>query len=849
MSSSRATDAEWNRFREYIRQSWRWLERTSRDLVAAARDPKLSPSSGRWPVYVSRKESLALLQAQLREEMAEEEFAQIELRTLPEDLAQLPEHGLLYLPHPYVVPGGRFNEMYGWDSYFITVGLLGEGEIERARNMVENFLYQIEHYGKILNANRTYYLTRSQPPFLTRMILDVYHRTKDKKWLARTVPAIEASYRYWTEAPHLTPETGLSRYYDSGRGPAPEVVAAERDEQGRTHYDRVREYYRTHRVSDYDLALFYDAKNDRLTDLFYIADRSMRESGFDPSGRFGPFNAGILFYNPVCLNSLLYVMEKDGARILRELGRNREAQVWEDRARIRRQRVNKLLWDERAGLYFDYNFVTGRRRRYPFVTTFYPLWAGIATPRQAARVVANLSLFERPGGLQTSTTVTGNQWDAPYGWAPMQLLAVKGLRRYGYHKAANRISINFVSLVLKEFLEHGAIFEKYDVMRRESDVGAGIRFGYTSNEIGFGWTNATVVELLADLPHVEQPKVRELNGVGLRRSAVIPTVGQLQLSREDALNGQTRLGRQADGIPCPIFGTKDLHADHAVIADGPKPCNDLSQRENPSARQEPMLILKLRPRSVLGIIDVNDKDSVGGEHSQRCERGTADIKVKGVEDQTHCRMIHPLKNLPTVGERSDAAAGEAEKLKRYFHPIRRGALAEANENANGLFGDRLVGHIGRTRAGYGDDKGTLQLVGDVTELHEPVKEITLLVRRAKGDVFKRVDAVGRDAVHGEKLLQLTYGVAGKVIPQFCGPDFDHVESALVGRPNVRRQIGAHGRRSVECDAHDAPPKIARERREMTRKSPPTDERSRGSFIRGHFSSVGDSPFSIEARGS
>lgn len=516
-SSPRASDTEWERFREYIRQSWSWLERTPRDLLAAARDPKLSPSSGKWLVYVSRKEDLSALQAKVRRDVPPEEFAQIELRVLPENTAELSEHGLLYLPHSYIVPGGRFNEMYGWDSYFIALGLLREGEIERARKMVENFLYEVEHYGKILNANRTYYLTRSQPPFLTRMILDVFDRTKDKTWLAQTVPVIAAYYRYWTERPHLTPETGLSRYYDSGRGPAPEVIAAERDVQGRSHYDRVRDYYRTHRVTDYDLALFYDAKSDRLTDLFYTADRSMRESGFDPSNRFGPFNAGILFYNPVCLNSLLYVMEKDAARILKELGRNREAQVWEGRARVRRHRVNTLLWDEGAGLYFDYNVVTGKRRSYPFVTTFYPLWAGIATPRQAARVVSNLSLFERTGGLQTSTSVTGNQWDAPYGWAPMQLIAVKGLRRYGYHKAANRISINFVSLVLKEFLEHGAIFEKYDVVRRESDVAAGLRFGYASNEIGFGWTNATVIELLADLPEAEKQKVRELNGVGLRR--------------------------------------------------------------------------------------------------------------------------------------------------------------------------------------------------------------------------------------------------------------------------------------------------------------------------------------------
>ena len=518
-ASRRASEAQWRHFREYIRRSWRILQRTPRDLARAAEDPKFPPPAGKWLIYVSPKEERAALEARVRELLSKEELARIEWRRLPDDPMAIREHGLLYLPHPYVVPGGRFNEMYGWDSYFIALGLLREGEIELARSLVENFLYEIEHYGKILNANRTYYLTRSQPPFLSRMILDVYERTKDRRWLAKTIPALEAYYRYWTEPPHGVSETGLSRYYDSGRGPAPEVLAHERDAQGRTHYDRVREYYRRHRVTDYDVSLFYDPETDRLTDLFYIADRAMRESGFDPSNRFGPFNAGVLFYNPVCLNSLLYVMERDVARILRELGRSAEARAWERRARLRRARINRWLWDEEAGLYFDYNFVTRKRRAYPFVTTFFPLWAGIATPRQAARVVANLSRFERAGGIQTSTQVTGNQWDAPYGWAPMQVIAVKGLRRYGYHAAANRIALNFISLVFKEFLEHGAIFEKYDVVRRESDVAAGLRFGYAANEIGFGWTNAAVLELFSELPASERPNVRCLDGVGIGRGS------------------------------------------------------------------------------------------------------------------------------------------------------------------------------------------------------------------------------------------------------------------------------------------------------------------------------------------
>src|SRR5436305_7520010 len=522
---SRATPAQLEQARAYIRRSWHTLTRSNRDLAAAAVDPKFKPDEGAWPstvprppypwpVYVARDEDTEAIERRLRAQMSPEDFARIRLRQLPAP-PQPAAPGLLYLPRPYLVPGGRFNEMYGWDSYFIQTGLLRDGKTELARDLVENFLYEIEHYGQILNANRTYYLTRSQPPFLTRMILAVYERRPDRAWLARTVPAVEKYYRYWTEGDHLTPQTELSRYFDSGTGPAPEVLADERDAKGRTHYDRVKEFYRTHAVADYNVDRFFVRSSDMLTPAFYNGDRSMRESGFDPSNRFGPFSADITSYNPVCLNSLLYVMERDAARIYRIVGRAQEARAWDERASARREKINRLMWDERDGLYYDYNFERRARRRYPFVTTFYTLWAGVATPRQAARVVSNLRLFERAGGLQTSTNVSGNQWDAPYGWAPMQLIAAEGLRRYGYREEADRVSVNFLSLVLKEFIAHNTIVEKYDVAARTSDLGAGLRFGYSSNEIGFGWTNAAFTELYARLPERERARVLELGGVGV----------------------------------------------------------------------------------------------------------------------------------------------------------------------------------------------------------------------------------------------------------------------------------------------------------------------------------------------
>jgi alpha,alpha-trehalase len=193
-------------------------------------------------------------------------------------------------------------------------------------------------------------------------------------------------------------------------------------------------------------------------------------------------------------------MEEETARILEILDRGEEARPWEERAETRKATMQRLLWDEEAGLFLDYDFMRERRRPYPFATTFFPLWAGLATPEQARRVVAELPRFERAGGIRTSTVRTGNQWDAPYGWAPLQLVAVEGLRRYGFDQEADRISVAFLSLVLQEFREHHAIFEKYDVEARQSATASGIRFGYSSNEIGFGWTNAAFTEMWADLP-------------------------------------------------------------------------------------------------------------------------------------------------------------------------------------------------------------------------------------------------------------------------------------------------------------------------------------------------------------
>lgn len=509
--SPRATPEQLTQIFQYIKENWRTLSRSNKDLAKSAADPKFGSQTERAFVYIPRSENFQAVAAKLEREMSAEDFARLELRVLRNDVSQIKEHGLLYLPNPYVVPGGRFNEMYGWDSYFINLGLLRDGEIELAQGMTDNLLYEIEHYGKILNANRTYYLTRSQPPFISLMVLDVYRQTRDKRWLERAGALIEKTYEFWNREPHLVKETDFSRYYSDDPTPAPEAVADEKDAHGRTHYDRVRDFYKNNEVTDYDAARYYDFQKDELTPLFYIGDRSMRESGFDPSNRFGQFSVDIINYNPVCLNSLLYQMEIDTAEISRELGDAAADRKWQKFAQTRAENINHRLWDEQDGFYYDLNYNSKSLRRYPFLTTFYPLWVGIADQKQAARLIENLELFEQPGGLQTSPFKTGNQWDAPFGWSPLELIAVEGLRKYGYEKEANRLTVNFLSLIFKEFVETKTIVEKYDVVRRTAETAGDIQFGYDYNVVGFGWTNGAFLKLYDALPAAEKTKVLNLN--------------------------------------------------------------------------------------------------------------------------------------------------------------------------------------------------------------------------------------------------------------------------------------------------------------------------------------------------
>lgn len=516
-----------DQIRSYISTGWDTLTRSLTDCGTVV-DTKLASAS---VLYLPADFPVPAAVEQLQKQ------CNVEAQHLPAvihhigemDPSTIDPAGLLYLENRYVVPGGRFNEMYGWDSYFIIRGLVRDGRIDLAKGMVENFFFEIEHYGGVLNANRTYYLTRSQPPFLTSMILSVYDAQKasgraNNEWLAKAYDYAVKDYALWTSEPHLAGSTGLSRYFDFGNGPAAESV---KDETG--HYRQVAAYF----LGQPDLGRNYVLPSSAskaqplaagplftleicdvaktmaqpgcdvagtvaLSADYYKGDRAMRESGFDIAFRFGPYGAGTHHYAPVCLNSLLYKTEKDFEQMSTTLGKKDEAEKWRQRADKRKEDIQKYLWDSERGLFFDYDFEKQSRSTYEYVTTFYPLWVGIATPEQARHVMQHIGTFERPGGLVMSPYETGGQWDFPYAWAPNQLLAIEGLRRYGFHEDADRVSYNFLSMVMENFRRDGTIREKYDAVKRSSETQ--VTAGYHMNIVGFGWTNGVFLSLLHDLP-------------------------------------------------------------------------------------------------------------------------------------------------------------------------------------------------------------------------------------------------------------------------------------------------------------------------------------------------------------
>jgi alpha,alpha-trehalase len=509
---------------QYIHASWDQLTRSVTDCQSLS-DIKVTT---RPVIYLPADIPAPPAVQQLSKDCA------VEIHTLPKRIEKIGDlmpadlikagrqPGLLYLPNKYVVPGGRFNEMYGWDSYFILLGLIADNHLDLARGIVENFWFEIEHYGGILNANRTYYLTRSQPPFLTSMIRAVYEAPNSfqdsaarRAWLEHGYAAAQRDYETWLRPEHRAGTTGLARYFDLGEGPVPEMaddstyyadvirwlIAHPQQSsnfliKGSAHPDAnetVRLKTTSCDLTISEVCMHAQADGYRLSKDFFLGDRTMRESGFDTSFRFGAFSGATHHYAPVCLNSLLFRYERDMAHFAHLLGKVNDAHLWEERAKHRAAAMNRYLWQPKAGIFADYDFTRGRASSYAYITSLYPLWAGIATREQAAQIESTLKTFERSGGLSQSDTNSGTQWDEPYGWAPTNYIAITGLAAYQFRDDTRRLAAAFRTTIDRGFAADSTIREKYNVVTANTNVQ--ITTGYKTNVIGFGWTNAVYLKL------------------------------------------------------------------------------------------------------------------------------------------------------------------------------------------------------------------------------------------------------------------------------------------------------------------------------------------------------------------
>lgn len=366
------------------------------------------------------------------------------------------DDNLLGLPHPYLVPAYEkghefdFNELYYWDSYFMVQGIMDQEHKTLVVGILEDIVSLYKRFKVVPNASRTYLTGRSQPPLMTSFIFDAYEAYDlGIAWLGKMMSVAEDEYNtVWmgTIKPNARQVYhGLSRYYD----------------------------------------------------INYIHDLAEAESAWDMTTRF---NRQCLNYLPVDLNSLLYKYEMDIARYYKIIGKKKITAQWEASAKHRKNEMNKLMWSNLKGMYFDYNFVKEKRGAIGSLATFYPMWVGLIDNDQAKILVKALRRFEQRGGLSTTEPQQLNklvpgtmptQWAYPNGWAPLHYIVVKGLQRYGYYDDAKRIASKWLTTNLDWFEKNGVFIEKYNVVNTTKPPVKGL---YPS-QTGFGWTNSIFEKL------------------------------------------------------------------------------------------------------------------------------------------------------------------------------------------------------------------------------------------------------------------------------------------------------------------------------------------------------------------
>ncbi len=411
-------------------------------------------------------------------------------RAPPPDVATV-RSSLIPLPQEYVVPGGRFREIYYWDSYFTMLGLVASGRTDLVRHMLDNFAYLIATVGHIPNGNRTYYLSRSQPPFFAVMV-GLYATATDTTQALRYLDALEAEHAFWMDGVErlasreayrrivrLRDGSVLNRYWDDRAPPDPRPESFRPDYQlGQTLPEARRE-------------------------ALYRNLRATAESGWDFSSRWmrDPKDLRTLETTdliPVDLNSLLYYAERVIAALRAFRGRPGDGEVARRFLRAAAERRRALLtaaYDSAAGFFYDVRWRTGERvTDRPTLAAAAPLYFGLATPEQGRAVAARLArYFLKPGGFVTTPIASGQQWDAPNGWPPLEWLAIEAVRRYGRADLADAARDRWLAVNRRTYRATGKMMEKYDVVDLSRRAGGG---EYPTQD-GFGWTNGVALALAA----------------------------------------------------------------------------------------------------------------------------------------------------------------------------------------------------------------------------------------------------------------------------------------------------------------------------------------------------------------
>ncbi|HHP7240143.1 MAG TPA: alpha,alpha-trehalase TreF [Cyclobacteriaceae bacterium] len=391
------------------------------------------------------------------------------------------------LPYPYIVPGGRFREIYYWDSYFTMIGLAASGRLDLVRSMIDNFAYLIDEMGFIPNGNRTYYRGRSQPPFFSSMVM-LLAKYEGTESVTQYLPHLEKEYEFWMAGrSELTTDrnakqhvvlidgrTVLNRYWGKIDEPRPEAY-----------------------VEDIDLSMNMDITHRKQ---LFIDLRAAAESGWDFSTRW--FEDSTAFQSiqtteilPVDLNCLLYHLETSIAKLHNLSGNDKMSGLYNSYATQRKAAILRYFWNEDQGYFTDYHWVKGQLIDQPTLAGMYPLYFNIATDEQAASQAALIKeKFLMPGGVTTTLVDSDQQWDYPNGWAPLQWITIKGLAQYDILELSKEIKQRWLRINRKVFRNTGKMMEKYNVVDTTLIAGGG---EYPTQD-GFGWTNGVATGLLRE---------------------------------------------------------------------------------------------------------------------------------------------------------------------------------------------------------------------------------------------------------------------------------------------------------------------------------------------------------------